>query len=138
MFRILLGILSMLLGLSVVMPSLLSAQTTVRTTPGTASCKTLKTNVQGVANAPMTITNGATVVVMAASGTRCAGVVSVRVGTGAVNCAPDVTPTTTATGKGAEIAAGGSFSFGLEGQEALSCIAQSATNAVVDVREARP
>lgn len=107
----------------------------VKTPPANAPCKTMKTNLQGVANAAISVTNGAAVTVMAASTTRCSALVTAEQGNGDIRCATDVTPTTGVAGKGTPIPAGQSKSYGLAAQEALKCIATTATTAIVNVDE---
>lgn len=99
-------------------------------------CKTVGVNVQGTANADVSVDNTAGgVAVLAASTTRCGAVIK-NSGTGDMRCAP--TTITVSSTVGFLIIAGDKQTLGLEAQQAWKCIRTGSTTTTASVLEAIP
>ena len=101
--------------------------------PAASACKTITTNAQGVANATITVdATAGGITVMAASTTRCGGIIQNESG-GDMRCATGaLAPTTTV---GMLVGVGQTLQVGLEGQQQMRCIRTGATSATVSVME---
>ena len=124
-----------LAGVGLLVPTLAFAQPSPNN-PVSSSCKKVAVNLQGSANADVTVDNTATgVLVMAASTSRCGAIIR-NSGAAAMRCAP---PTITVTATvGTEVLAADVLTLGLEAQEAWRCIRSTGTNAAANVTEAIP
>jgi hypothetical protein len=101
-------------------------------------CQTTGINLQGTGGAGNAITIDNTaggVSIMLANSGRCGGTIQ-NTGAAAMNCDP-ITQTVSAT-IGFTLAAGASYNFGPEGQQAWKCIRTTASSTTANVAEALP
>ena len=101
--------------------------------PHKVACTNIATNSQGSAGVPVVVdATAGGITVLAASSTRCGGVILNESSGADMRCRWDANPTSTV---GFLVPVGTSVRFGFEGQQALKCIRTGGTSATVSTWE---